>query len=263
MLKRRVYELASELGLTSKNLIQRLQALGFNHITSHANSLTQAEIDEIKKKLGTPFQDAGHAVSPSDVVGGYAYDIFISYRRREPVMRWVQEHFYERLHEWLSEKMTREPNIFIDKQIETGAPWRDELRVALQTSRFLVPIWSPSYFRSSWCLAEWQTMLAREKQLGLGVDSTPKSLIYPILFASEELLPEKARATQHQDFSSWNINWEAFKSSNEYGCFVRAIQYVATDLGQLIPQAPKWQPNWPVCMPEPASAGVMGVPRLR
>ncbi len=263
MPKQRVYELASELGLKSKDLIQRLQALGFNHITSHANSLTSAEISLIKEKLKSVSQDVGAVSSQVDHTRGYKWDVFISYRRREPVRSWVQEHFYKRLYEWLPEKMMREPTIFIDEQIETGAPWRDELCDALQTSRFLVSIWSPSYFRSVWCTAEWHTMLAREQQLALGAHSTPKGLIYPIVFDSRELFPATACAIQYRDFSSWNINFRGFEATEHYGRFVQEIQQVATELGALIPQAQPWQPDWPVQMPSPEPIQPIPLPRLR
>ncbi len=263
MLKQRVYELARELGLQSKDLIQRLQVFGFDHINSHANSLTQAEIDEIKERLSSTLQDTASASSQSGVARGYKWDVFISYRRREPVRSWVQEHFYQRLCEWLPEKMTREPSIFIDEQIETGTPWREELRDALQTSRLLLPIWSPSYFRSAWCTAEWHTMLAREQQLGLGVESTPKGLIYPIVFDSSELFPDDACKIQYRDFSPWNINFKGFEFTAAYGPFVREIQHVATDLGQLLSQAPLWEPHWPVLTPEPQVLDIMTLPRLQ
>ncbi|ETX05997.1 MAG: hypothetical protein ETSY2_19735 [Candidatus Entotheonella gemina] len=205
----------------------------------------------------------GAASNHVDAIEGYKWDVFISYRRREPVRSWVHEHFYKRLYEWLPEKMVREPTIFIDEQIETGAPWRDELRNALQTSRFLVAVWSPSYFRSAWCTAEWHTMLAREKQLALGAHTTPKGLIYPIVFDSKELFPATAATIQYRDFSPWNINFSGFEATEHYGHFIREIQQVAMELGALILQAPSWDPAWPVEMPSPDSIQSVSLPRLR
>lgn len=54
MAKIRVYQVAQELGITSKEFIQRAQALGYSHIQSHANTLEPSEASELRKhiKLG-------------------------------------------------------------------------------------------------------------------------------------------------------------------------------------------------------------------
>lgn len=49
--KKRVYELARELGLTSKSFIERAQALGYSWIQSHANTLEGNEATELAQKL--------------------------------------------------------------------------------------------------------------------------------------------------------------------------------------------------------------------
>ena len=95
----------------------------------------------------------------------YQYDVFVSYRREPPVSEWVANHFLDGLVEWLGETMAEEPRIFVDvKRIETGTAWPDVLREALLTSRLMVSIWSPRYFRSRWCLAEHRSMRARLPQ---------------------------------------------------------------------------------------------------
>jgi macrodomain Ter protein organizer (MatP/YcbG family) len=39
----------------------------------------------------------------------YQYDVFISYRRPNPVGDWVKNHFHPLLVEWLSQAMPYEP----------------------------------------------------------------------------------------------------------------------------------------------------------
>ncbi len=51
MNKVRVFELAKEMGLSSKELMAKLQELGFA-ITSHMSTLEEKEIKLITKKLG-------------------------------------------------------------------------------------------------------------------------------------------------------------------------------------------------------------------
>jgi TIR domain len=107
---------------------------------------------------------------------GYVHDIFISYRHMGPAHTWVTEYFFPLLKKWLPDyipsnyNFDEEKSIFIDQQIETGSSWPIRLNEALHTSRCLLPIWSPQYFRSDWCKAELHTMLEREKMLGLRKD---------------------------------------------------------------------------------------------
>src|SRR4051794_13044009 len=113
----------------------------------------------------------------------YQYDIFISYRRAPPVSDWVENHFRRLLEEWVGESFAeREPRLFIDTRVETGTDWPLELRNALLRSCLLVPVWSPRYFRSAWCMAELRSMRAREQQLGMRTQSDSSGLIFPVRF---------------------------------------------------------------------------------
>src|SRR5512134_1300064 len=92
----------------------------------------------------TPLYRAVQTKMASD----YVYDVFISYRRKQPVMDWMRLHFFPLLEVILPECMPRAPRIFIDWETETGAEWPARLAQALATSRCLLPVWSPQYFRS-------------------------------------------------------------------------------------------------------------------
>jgi hypothetical protein len=125
----------------------------------------------------------------------YKYDIFLSYKREPPISDWVMNHFYPELKNWLASTMPREPQIFLDQLQETGVNWPIHLRQALLKSRCLVAVWAPQYFRSSWCLAEWHSMLAREKILGLCTDGSTRGLVYPVIFQDGTHFPETAQRT--------------------------------------------------------------------
>jgi len=140
----------------------------------------------------------------------YEYDIFISYRRRQPVMDWMRYHFYPMLNERLPDCLPYTPNVFIDWNIETGAEWSAELSRALKRSRCLVAIWSAEYFRSAWCLAEWQTMRERERILGLRSESNPAGLIYAVRFSDGKYFPQEARSIQYRDLGKWNSKYQQF-----------------------------------------------------
>src|SRR5258708_19860004 len=138
----------------------------------------------------------------------YTYDVFISYRHETPVLEWVLEHFYYLLKAWLPQYMPVEhkPRIFIDTQIETGFQWSIKLQNELKRSRCLISVWSPVYFQSDWCKAEFASFEEREKQLGLQSEDNPSGLIYAVLFANAKDLPLEVRTRQYKDMSEWAIS---------------------------------------------------------
>lgn len=187
-------------------------------------------------------------LSPS-TNGDYEYDIFLSYTRKPPVGTWVKNHFLPLLEEWLGAFSPEEPRIYVDWQQQTGVHWPANLRRALKYSRCLVAVWSPFYFRSSWCVAEWQSMREREKLLGLGTHDKPKGLVYPVVFSDGLHFPEEAKRTQYVDLSLWNIPYEHYRNTDRYIEFTEKMQFVAQDLAKFVVLAPPWQNDWPVVEP--------------
>jgi len=195
----------------------------------------------------------------------YEYDVFISYPHKEPALGWVFNHFEPTLKHWLGESIEHEPKIFVDFEIETGSDWPLELQKALKNSRYMVAVWSPRYFRSKWCVAEWQSMLAREKNFGFRTPQNPKGLIYPVKFFDGELFPEKAKRTQHIDLEEWNNPYLNFKDTKRYDGFVRKMQEVAKEVAKLVPIAPPWQTDFPIVIPQQYEEpeGLTELPKLK
>jgi hypothetical protein len=182
--------------------------------------------------------------------GNYKYDIFLSYKRNSSAAVWVHEHFYRLLDRWLPEVMNRKPNIFIDdKKIETGANWNATLRNALRDSRCLLPIWSEPYFQSSWCLAEWRSMMAREKMLNFRTQSNPRGLIFAVKFFGGDYFPDEANATQYLDFSDWSSTAPGFKDTIKYVELEEQVKKMLPELRHMIDHAPPWQPDFPIVDP--------------
>ena len=152
--------------------------------------------------------------------------------------------------------------IFIDEQIETGAEWPATLRRALKRSRCLLTIWSPVYFQSEWCLAEFYSFLEREKQLGLRTDEKPYGLIYAVLFANAKDLPPEVEAIQYKDMSKWAISAPAFKETVYYVDFEMEMKKLCEELAGMIRQAPTWQEGWPVVTPSSTPSSNFALPRL-
>lgn len=193
----------------------------------------------------------------------YLYDVFISYRHKAPMGDWVRNHFHPLLEQWLPEflPVDHEPSIFIDWDMETGTAWPAKLRQALQTSRCILAVWSPQYFRSAWCLAEWQTMLERHKLLGLGTQQNPGGLIYPVTFADGEHFPDEAKIAKPKDLRKWNIPHPSFKETKDFIELDKEMQSLCEELGKMILQAPPWD-DWPVVTPPATSEVKVSLPRL-
>jgi TIR domain/CHASE2 domain len=82
----------------------------------------------------------------------YDYDVFISYAHDE--LAWVLEHVYD------SFRSARLPgdkklSIFFDTStIRVGTAWQDKISLAIDASKFIVPVYSDTYFQRPYCRFE-------------------------------------------------------------------------------------------------------------
>jgi hypothetical protein len=193
----------------------------------------------------------------------YEYDFFVSYRRDAPVGQWVANHFAPLLGQWLNESCDRPVRTHVDVQaLDTGNEWPLHLRSALARSRFLIPVFSPSYFRSAWCLAELATMQARERLLGLRTEERPQELIFPVKFNDGRHFAESVKTIQAVDMSAWNQPWEAYSQTPAYIEFSQAVEGFAERLSEVLDSAPEWDPDWPTEMPKTSTSYDIELPRL-
>jgi TIR domain len=188
----------------------------------------------------------------------YEYDLFISYRRRGDVKGWVHNHFCPRLREGLINELPSEPTIWLDVEQEEGVDWPLNLRYALLRSKYLVAIWTPDYFRSAWCMAEWQSMLEREKRLGMRTEANPRGLVYPIKYSDGTHFHPIAKSTElKKDFSSQlNYPYASWADSATYLAFHDRVTEVAVDLADWLDdrKVPEWHKDWPALTPAPLAA---------
>lgn len=182
----------------------------------------------------------------------YEYHFFISYSRSEDVHGWVHNHFSPVLTNCLGSLMDEEPRIFIDEQMDTGVDWPNEMANALCRSCYLVSIWSPQYFRSKWCLAEWKSMCAREEQLvANGFAEDGRRLVYPIVYSDGKHFPEEAARTQAKmDFYGYTYPYEQFREAEKYLEFHDRVYEVAAELEQWLDNIPPWDPDWELIEPD-------------
>ncbi|MCX5332704.1 toll/interleukin-1 receptor domain-containing protein [Streptomyces sp. NBC_00140] len=180
----------------------------------------------------------------------YEWDVFISYSHTGNVKGWVKNHFHEELTKSLWDVLPNDPRVFVDYEIPVGTQWPDKLEDALLKSRCLVAIWSPPYFRSEWCMAEWVSMRKRQAVLREANGQAPK-LIYPIRFADGDHFPPDAQATQDcRDLSEYAHDGEQFRNTPDFVAFQKEIRVVAADIAELLACAPEWQAGWPIDRPD-------------
>ncbi len=196
----------------------------------------------------------------------YDFDVFLSYRRRGPALEWVQNHFFPKLRGWLEQywpedlgRETGRPRIAKDDEMEIGSRWPANLRQMHGGAKVMVAVLSQEYFRSPWCLAEWEAMRLRERKLSMKT----KGLIYPVLFCGDPSdLPRDAASRQCVDFSAMNTPDEIFRKHASYVDFDRAMQKVARDVVAMIRRAPPIA-RWPALKVPPLPPRIKAaMPRL-
>ena len=179
----------------------------------------------------------------------YLWDVFISYKRNTLIGSWVTDYFLERFTDWLTEKLGElhepiPPRVFFDQRaLEPGSPWPHDLRKAIQTSKVLVAVCSPSYFYSPWCMSEWNSFAERERNLGVA------GLRLPIRHNdSVDFLKD----IQYFDFYGYiSLAKGFYKKGKQAYSFEKKVEDFAAIVARNIHKAPPFQPNWPVIDGQP------------
>lgn len=173
----------------------------------------------------------------------YKYDVFFSYNRHNLTLDWTRE-VSQRLKLWLSEELGGRPaEVFVDESsIEIGNKWPDSIKYAVTRSRCMVCVWTPSYFRSSWCVSEWKSFLEREKLLKM----TPHGLIAPLKFHDGDHFPPEAKNVQWEDVAPYAATVPAFWSSAKAIELEGKLKSFAHSVAEMIQSAPPFRPDWPI-----------------
>jgi hypothetical protein len=182
-------------------------------------------------------------------VPGYEFDVFISYARRGSAQKWLLNHFYPKLKDCLADQIAPVPKVYIDRSMPRGVHWPSNLRKTLRHTKIIVPVFTPQYFASPWCLAELHSMREREKILGLGGLEVPQGLIYPILYSDSDSFPDEARERSWFDFKGLDMPEPVFQESRLFERFHKLVVEMAEDIARLLKQIPEWQADWPIIDP--------------
>ena len=179
----------------------------------------------------------------------YEWDVFLSYPRTERVQPWLEKHFIPLLRMHLEGLLADEPKIFVDSMQPTGVQWPQHIQAALARSRVMVAIWTPPYFSSDWCMAEWESMLQREVFLAERGNPQPSGLVYPLVFSDGKNFDERAKKTQSRDLSKLNYHHDCFRDSSKYLEFDDEVRKIAEDIENRIIVAPEWNSLFPLADP--------------
>jgi hypothetical protein len=197
----------------------------------------------------------------------YRYDVFVSYKRESANKRlvtpWLRE-VLDRIEYWLRQEMGGQTvSIFFDEEsIEIGSDWPGEIRDALLSAKCLLPVWSPEYFRSRWCIAEWKSFLAREELIS-SMTQRPCRLTAPIKFHDGTWFPPEAQRVQQLDLSPYAATTQAFWASPRAEELDQRIMRFAPALARVVSGAPPYEVGWPTDLGEPvARPSGVGMARL-
>lgn len=193
----------------------------------------------------------------------YLWDIFVSYPRNNPVGQWVHKHFHPVLQGCLDGLLPTPPRIFIDVEQPTGTKWPQHIVDALLKSRMLIAVWTPPYFRSGWCMAEWETMLQRESYFKSQGKPLERGLVYPVVYSDGKHFDPRAKSTTYRrDLTSYTYPYSGFRESAAYLKFHDAVASIAEEIESHLELIPEWEPNWPVATPPPTTEAKIGLAKL-
>ncbi len=170
----------------------------------------------------------------------YEFDVFISYKRDagSETLGWIERHFVPLLSLHVGQELGGDGlKIFVDKQVEVGASWPEEIGRKLGRSKILIALWSKNYFDSKWCTLELALMLAREKSTRV------QGLIVPAVIHDGKEFP--APVANIQKFEIQNcFNTRMTKDSKRAEELEDALKQHAPAIAAAIEKAPRYRRDW-------------------
>lgn len=176
----------------------------------------------------------------------YINDVFISYKRGRVNEQWLNEIFLPYFEDQLNNALPYEPKIFVDKTgLTPGVDFANELFSNLIYSKCLVSIWSPPYFRrSEWCLKEFLTMRFKQEYYKLSEMTTPKTLLWPVMYRKVNPLPIAVQSINYLDYSKYNLIGDAFFKSEKFLELQEQLQNEIQTVVDIIEDAPPYNDYW-------------------
>lgn len=188
----------------------------------------------------------------------YEYDVFVSYKRQAVRNEWIVDYFLPQLVACLEEEV---PNVigrplapividqaavnpqYTDARLagvvgfQIGDDWRTSLKHVISKARCLIAIWSPAYFLSDICLAEWHSFRQRD-------------MVVPLSVHDGESFPAEAGAQHRANMNAYFLVGPALRQSQTFLDFQNAMKQFSVGAARKIAQAPQWQ-DWPLIEKDP------------
>ena len=108
----------------------------------------------------------------------------------------------------------RDVTIWMDRDLEAGAPWRRRIEEGLAASTFLIPILTPGFLSSEECREELQAFLAQERRLDRD------DLVFPVHYVDCE--PFLASNTDERATAIWEllasrqfVDWRSLRNKSQ------------------------------------------------
>ena len=123
----------------------------------------------------------------------YDYDVFISYAHQDAA--WVEKHVVAAFRDAVLSG-GRKLSIFFDRaSIRSGTGWQAKIALAIDGSRFIVPVYSEAYFQQPYC--RFEIMRAHRKWVHAGEESR---CLLPIMIGHPHLPPAI------DDIQAWSVD---------------------------------------------------------
>jgi hypothetical protein len=113
----------------------------------------------------------------------YDYDVFISYARHDRA--WVFDHVFVPFRDAVLPDGRRLSVFFDTASIRSGAQWQEKIALAIDQSRFIVPVYSDAYFDQPYC--RFEILRAHRKWVKAGEESRcvlPIMIGHPTIMAA-------------------------------------------------------------------------------
>lgn len=196
--------------------------------------------------------------------GDYKWDVFLSYSFNNVVKRWVAERFLNFFKMFLSEELAPylpengEPKVYLAaNQIQGGDVLKEALREDLLHSKVLVAICSPVYFKSSWCLSEWESFRLREEAIPF------RGLRIPVLFNDGEHYERQfLDDITYVDFRDVIYFTEGGEKDPISLRFQQRVEALAKAVASAVLNAPRFDPAWPVKVEKGGGTPNTSLPRM-
>ncbi len=179
----------------------------------------------------------------------YVYNVFVSYNYASLMRRWVNGSFKELFEYFLANELNvRDPQVgFFADVVRAGQHWRNRLGGMLLRSRVLVAVCSPGYFRSGWCLSEWESFRLREELLQCD------GLRVPLLHDDGQhyMTQHGVDGIHHVDFRDCAFFVGDPNQHPKGPMFEEKVHELAAAVAEQVTNAPPFDPGWPLAeMPD-------------